>query len=233
MSHLPEILSVVWVRLPDAEGGRVFIHAQGRVDTDGWSGLRLRPRYSPVPPADGYWEFDFEGEAPVSPRLRLPLTVTAENLAPAPRWLRGIRVYAGTSRLDSDSSSEALAVEQAVQAHGLQSADLEHCGRYLLSCYYDHAVPLTQRGSEGAPRTRALRHELTLTISGRDPERIQRCLARLAGLGLLEAAAAVHARSGGGLFEAAAAILAHIRDELGSAYRAQIDDLGHWLEWRP
>lgn len=91
----------------------LLLRATGVVSTGGWSNPRLVPRVYVVPPSDGIWDFDFIATAPT------PGTITTqgfvahtaeEQVFPAPKWIRGVRVHASTNEVNSGEESGDLAL---------------------------------------------------------------------------------------------------------------------------
>lgn len=231
MAHVPEVQTVALVRFRDADGARLFVHVLGSVDSAGWSRLALRPRFYALPPADGLWEFDFEGDPPDGAALALALPVTAEATVAVPDWLRGVKVYAATGSQCNTTITSAVLSRTAgrplVPALPAGACIL----RSMLASYNDRIRPVRTLAPDGLQRTKALHHELLLTVAGPDENRIHRCLAAITSLGLVDTVAAAYSRSGGLLFIAVAALLVHTRDDLGDAYQIRVDDLTSWVDW--
>lgn len=230
MAHVPEVQTVEVLRFQDADGARLFVHVMGSVDSAGWSRLGLRPRFYALPPADGLWEFDFEGDPPEGAALVLALPVTAETTVAVPGWLCGVKVYAATGSQSSTTITSAV-LSRTAGRPVVPAVPADTCIlRSVLASYSDRIRPVRTPAPDGLPRTKALHHELLLTLAGPDESRIHRCLAAITSLGLVDAVAAAYSRSGGLLFIAVAALLVHSRDDLGDAYQIRVDDLSNWVD---
>lgn len=231
MAHVSEVTSVDAFRFEGAAGAMLLVHASGGVATSGWSGIRLSPRFYPLPPADGLWEFDFQGDPPTGLVLDVILSASATALFGVPAWFRGVKVYAAhdcatvedvktVAQIRNSPSQLALAARAgaAMLRHDLVSLDDSHAavgpGRHA-----------------GSVRMKRLRHTLTLTVEGPDEARIRRCLAESAGAGLVEGVVAAYPAGGGALTAAVSALLVRLQDYLGDAFGARVDDHSCWIEW--
>jgi hypothetical protein len=98
---------------------KLLITASGVVPTSGWGKGELIEYLYIAPPTDGYYEFDFVGEAPAPgvsvKRESEPITATF-ILNSIPKDLKGIKVYASSnSRKEAYEDSSSMALEMIVR----------------------------------------------------------------------------------------------------------------------
>jgi len=231
VAHVPEVQSVEVFRFQGAGGARLLVHASGEVETSGWSRLRLSPRFYAEPPADGLWEFDFEGDPPYEPALELVLPAAAETTMGMPDWLQGVKVYGAAGSQTTLQIEPAALVRHPPAVASFSTRPGMSMVRQLLVSYDDRFSPAGWCGSFGTIQTKKLHHELTMTVFGPDEAKIRRCVADATGIGFVAAAAVAYADGGGALFAAVSRLLTHLHDGLGDAYNVRIDDQTNWIEW--
>lgn len=115
---LRKIYEVTDIKLTTLESfpPRLLITASGTVPTSGWSerGELIEFIYI-IPPADGFYEFDFVGEPPspalnVTQGLRPIIATFVMNLIP--NDLKGVKVYASNnSKKEEYDNSSVLTLE--------------------------------------------------------------------------------------------------------------------------
>jgi hypothetical protein len=230
MAHVSEIRSVEVFRFPDIGGDKLLVLASGEVRTSGWSRIRLSPRYSAVPPADGLLELDFEGDPPGGPVLEVMLPVTAQRVIAAPDWFKGVKAYAaGGSITVTDVRTAALARGPGAEAAATLKPRTVLFRQDLVS-YDDSFNPIGLCGGFSV-HMKKLHHTLTLVIEGPDEAKIRRCVAEATGVGLVAAIVAVYITGGGALSAAVSAFIGHLEGCLGDAFSVRIDDHSDWVEW--
>ncbi len=96
----------------------LVIHASASTPDSGWSHARLLPHFYVVAPPDGIWDFDFVASMPIL-AMREPSTVQAEQLAlMTPPWFKGVRVHAGSNRLEAHEPARILFAQEAMTLGG-------------------------------------------------------------------------------------------------------------------
>jgi hypothetical protein len=73
---------------------RLVVVAEGIASTPGWTRLSLSEYIYIRPPSDGILSFDFVGNPPSKPVPQVEKKVRASKRTRAPKWLKGVRVYA-------------------------------------------------------------------------------------------------------------------------------------------
>lgn len=93
---------------------KVYIHVQGKVNTGGWSNIRLKPKVYFVPPADGIQEITFIGEKPLDYATMALEDVSASLSMSKPDWLNGFRIIAGSNSIEvrPQSNNKRIVVER-------------------------------------------------------------------------------------------------------------------------
>jgi hypothetical protein len=227
--HIDKVNSVRAYKFPWIGGDKVIIEADGEVNTAGWSGFRLSQRFSPTPPSDGMWEFDFIGDPPSDYVIQVQLRALAVTIQGAPDWLKGIRVYADNGSVETTTIPKSI-----VEVRALKTPDMQYTTnaivQYNLATFDDSFQPI---GSCGwlSIKMKKLRHELTLTVEGPDEAKIRSCIQESIAVGLIAAIVAVYATGGGALQAALSAFVAQMEACLSGGYTIRIDDRSHWIEW--
>lgn len=227
MAHVPEVASIEVFRFQGAAGECLFVHAAGEVASSGWSGIRLSPRFYAHPPADGLWEFDFEGHPSGGPVLEILLPASASYVGGVPTWFKGVRVYAAqNSEISRDVQPASLARGPAVAAPRPGAAPF----RLELASFEDGITMLGPYAGSSL-HMKKLRHTLTLTVEGPDEAASRRAVADATAAGLVANIAAAYAVGGGALAAAVSVLIAQLDDVLGSAFHSSVNDHAEWIEW--
>mgnify|MGYP001809911433 CR=1 FL=1 len=213
-------------------GPCIHVSAAGSVNTSGWSGITLAPRYYIQPPADGLWDFDLIGDPPSGPVLQVPVPVAACGIYSMPEWLKGVRVHAVSNSVEQTEIKSATFSQPAAMSHLEFAADAgtRVIVRETIAVFDDSFQP-TGMCSMFSVKMKKLRHEMTLTVEGPDEGRIRQCIAEAVGAGLLAAIAAAFGTGGGALPAAISAALARLQVCLGDSFNVRFDDRSHWIEW--
>ena len=90
---------------------KIFINAQGAVNSGGWSEIHLQQKVYFMPPEDGIQEISFLGAKPSGLRTFAYENVLASLTMLKPDWVKGVRIVAG-----SNSMSVALVDEETSTA---------------------------------------------------------------------------------------------------------------------
>lgn len=239
MSHIMQVDAVnCFKTFTEFNPSVLFITADGRVSSSGWTAPRLSPRFYIAPPADGIWDFDFYADAPTGIVLPVLLPVSASTFTEAPSWLKGVRVHAQNNAIEQTSFDAAKATPaQPLQAAGQMKAAAGAMAAAIvtmdLAVYDDSFQPTGASKFDPWPHfeMKKLRHHLTLTVTGPDEAKIRSCINQAIGAGLIAAIAAAYATGGLGLSAATSAFLASLTSCLGNGFDARIDDRSHWIYW--
>jgi hypothetical protein len=181
--------------------------------------FRLSPRFYLVPPTDGVWEFDAEGDAPEGVALDLPMAVCAEAVVGVPPWLGGVKVYAATG-------SVATPLVQPVMVVPAPPAALRPRPHV---CQVRRVLGV-QLGQNPHAAARRLRPHLTLQVTGPEEPALWAALDMADQLGLMTPLAASYPRRNADLWEHAAALLARLQHELGDGYQVRLEDRPDWVD---
>jgi hypothetical protein len=230
MAHISEVSSVEVYQYQGAAGALLFVHAVGEVATSGWSGIRLSPRFYVTPPADGLWEFDFEGHPPSGLVLEVVLPVSANYIGGVPAWFKGAKVYAAQNSMTSQMIKAASLARSPVALAFTAKLSGAHFKQELVS-FDDSFNVIGLCSGFGSLHMKKLHHTLTLVVEGPDEAMIRRCVAEATGVGLIAAIVAVYATGGGALSAAISAFVAQLEGCLGNAFSVRIDDHSDWVEW--
>lgn len=208
---------------------RIFVAAHGVVPTSGWSDGRLSPYFYITPPADGIWDFNFIADGPSGIVLQMECPISATASMAMPNWVQGVRIHAATNKLEAKlatSMTTDRVIPQVVASFMAGRAHVEH----QIAVYDDSFQPIGLCGGFHV-RMKKLRHELTLVIEGPDEQTIRSCIEQAIGLGLAAAIVAVFITGGAALQAAITALLTHLKNCLGDAFSARLENKSHWIEW--
>jgi hypothetical protein len=236
---MPKISSIDGLHVARLPGGLVSISAQGDVPTTGWTDIRLSPWFYVKAPDDGIWDFDMLGDAPSGIAGQVVLPVHTSTVLMAPSWFRGARVHAAANELSELAGGE-LAVAQATPAMHALALDIPTFNQTLAS--YDDSFQPTgtihwkNDGPFGTPNPhlewKKLHHELTLTVSGPDQDKIHSCVNQAFAAGVLAAIVAAVASGGAAAAQAGiSAALSALKGCLGEGFTAAVNDNSHWEYW--
>ena len=131
-----EALQLVLLRMATPH---LFIRAEGKVRTSGWTNPMLVPRTYVTPPADGIWDVDFVADPPTGIVLFFLDTKTAEltiELSGEYEGIKGIRVHSETGQVQ-----KLLGVAVSHEPIDTQKVDVKE--------YYSRI--LSEGGSGGRP----------------------------------------------------------------------------------
>lgn len=238
MAIIPRVTMVRCAILDVLPAPLLTVAALGEVNTTGWSGFRLSPRYYLVPPADGLWDFTFNADAPVGAVGQVVLPVGAMVVEVAPPWLKGVRVNAASNsmvdQIGGSASPAMLAAQAASVAPVMAPVTFGASGarvivRQSLAAFDDSFQPTGtihwhNDGPFGTPtphvEMKKLHHELTLVVEGPDEARIRSCINQAIAAGLIAAIAAAFATGGLALQAAISAALTALTACLGNNFSA-------------
>ena len=229
MSKVPTITSAAAFGFPPGFD-RVFVIAQGLAPTSGWSSPRLSPHFYIMPPADGFWEFDFVADEPSGIVLQVQLPLVASGIFSPPDWMKGIRVTGGNKSIDIQVDRSAKTAPAVPRNIG--DVNRGHViVREQLASYDDSFNPIGKCSGVFSIKMKKLHHTLTLVVEGPDEQRIRQCIAEAAGAGLIAAIIAAYATAGLALQAAVSAFLASLEGCLDNSFTVRIDDESYWIEW--
>lgn len=231
MVLVPDVVSVNAFRFSLIGQDRVLVLAVGKVNTSGWSDIRLSPRFYVTPPADGFWDFDLYGDAPAGMVLQVILPVHAEGIFAAPSWLKGIRVHAENNQVMTNAAIPVEKTSPAPTKKALAIRVGRSLVRYRIASYDDSIQPIGFCSGFGHIKMKKLVHSLTLVVEGPDEGKIRDCINQSIGIGLIAAIIAVYATGGGALSAAVSAFISSLEGCLGSQFTVKLEDESHWEEW--
>lgn len=229
MSKVPTITSASAFAF-SLGGERVLVMAQGLAPTSGWSSSRLSPHFYVIPPAHGYWEFDFLADEPLGVVLQVQLPLAASGIFSPPQWMKGVRVIAEDRSIDiqvDKSAKSARSIPKAFTVRPLGHVIV----REQLASYDDSFNPIGFCSGFGSIKMKKLHHTLTLVVEGPDENRIRQCIAKAVGDGLIAAIIAAYATAGLALQAAVTAFLSSLKGCLDDKFSMRIDDESHWVKW--
>lgn len=229
MSKLPTVSSANAFSFSLGGSERVLVIAQGMAPTSGWSNPRLSPYFYIVPPADGYWEFDFAADEPSGIVLQVQLPLITSGVFSPPNWMKGIRIHGEGNSIDVAINTSATTVPATPKS--LAALRRAHViVRQEIASYDDSHQPIGHCGGFSI-KMKKLHHTLTLVVEGPDESQIRQCIAESAGIGLIAAIIAAYLTGGAALQTAVSAFLSNLKGCLGDSFLVRIDDESHWIEW--
>lgn len=85
------------------DGRKLYLSAQGSVNTSGWNDPELKERvYRINPPADGILEFDFNAQPPAGPSSDVISPIATWVETQVPMWFKGVRIYGQHNKLEPE-----------------------------------------------------------------------------------------------------------------------------------